>query len=118
MGTLRRRDFDRSERFAKSLALLETLAVQKGYRAFLAASAVIGALHRVRSHKALRKIKKTPDWVSFLFGGSGWIRTIEVIDNRFTVCPLWPLGYTPEYMRLSAFYAVLELVDGFEPPTC
>ena len=25
-------------------------------------------------------------------GGGGWIRTIEVEDNRFTVCPLWPLG--------------------------
>ncbi len=30
-----------------------------------------------------------------IFGGSGWIRTTEVTDNRFTVCPLWPLGYTP-----------------------
>ena len=29
------------------------------------------------------------------FGGSGWIRTTEVRDNRFTVCPLWPLGNTP-----------------------
>ena len=28
-------------------------------------------------------------------GGSGWIRTTEVEDNRFTVCPLWPLGNTP-----------------------
>ncbi|MBQ1928155.1 MAG: hypothetical protein II366_00145, partial [Clostridia bacterium] len=28
------------------------------------------------------------------FGGSGWIRTTEVRDNRFTVCPLWPLGNT------------------------
>ena len=27
-----------------------------------------------------------------LHGGGGWIRTIEVVDNRFTVCPLWPLG--------------------------
>ncbi len=25
-------------------------------------------------------------------GGEGWIRTSEVGDNRFTVCPLWPLG--------------------------
>ena len=25
-------------------------------------------------------------------GGGGWIRTTEVVDNRFTVCPLWPLG--------------------------
>ena len=29
------------------------------------------------------------------FGGSGWIRTTEVSDNRFTVCPLWPLGNAP-----------------------
>ena len=28
-------------------------------------------------------------------GGSGWIRTTEVEDNRFTVCPLWPLGNAP-----------------------
>ena len=27
-----------------------------------------------------------------LDGGGRWIRTIEVVDNRFTVCPLWPLG--------------------------
>ena len=25
-------------------------------------------------------------------GGWGWIRTIEVCDDRFTVCSLWPLG--------------------------
>ena len=33
----------------------------------------------------------------FLFGGRRWIRTIEVSDNRFTVCPLWPLGNSPIY---------------------
>ena len=32
--------------------------------------------------------------VSFIGGGS-WIRTSEVSDNRFTVCPLWPLGNSP-----------------------
>ena len=39
-------------------------------------------------------------------GGGGWIRTTEGSANRFTVCPLWPLGnpsskvrilYTPPY---------------------
>ena len=25
-------------------------------------------------------------------GGRWWIRTTEVIDDRFTVCSLWPLG--------------------------
>ena len=28
-------------------------------------------------------------------GGGRWIRTTEVTDNRFTVCPLWPLGNSP-----------------------
>ena len=46
--------------------------------------------------------------VCLLFGGREWIRTIEVEDNRFTVCPLWPLGNSP----------VLELVMGLEPATC
>ena len=42
---------------------------------------------------------------------NGWrrIRTFEVVDNRFTVCPLWPLGNTPKKM---------ELVIGVEPTTC
>ena len=43
-----------------------------------------------------------------LFGGGWWIRTTEVSDNRFTVCPLWPLGKSP----------ILELVNGVEPSTC
>ena len=30
-------------------------------------------------------------------GGRGWIRTTEVSDNRFTVCPLWPLGNPSKY---------------------
>ena len=28
----------------------------------------------------------------FFFGGGWWIRTTESTANRFTVCPLWPLG--------------------------
>ncbi len=35
------------------------------------------------------------DCLLFLFGGGWWIRTTEVSDNRFTVCPLWPLGKSP-----------------------
>ena len=48
------------------------------------------------------------DKSAFFVGGSGWIRTTEVTDNRFTVCPLWPLGNAP----------ILELVIGVEPTTC
>ena len=29
------------------------------------------------------------------FGGGRWIRTTESTANRFTVCPLWPLGNSP-----------------------
>jgi hypothetical protein len=58
--------------------------------------------------------------VILIFGGSGWIRTIEVVDNRFTVCPLWPLGNTPTILSLALLDSdkTLELVDGLEPPTC
>ncbi len=55
-----------------------------------------------------------------LFGGSGWIRTTEVEDNRFTVCPLWPLGNAPicNYHGCQTQEKRMELVDGLEPPTC
>ncbi len=45
------------------------------------------------------------------FGGGWWIRTTEVDDNRFTVCPLWPLGK-------SSVLIYMELVIGIEPTTC
>ena len=32
-----------------------------------------------------------------IFGGGGWIRTTEAKRNRFTVCPLWPLGNASGY---------------------
>ena len=35
---------------------------------------------------------KKPVRKPYGFGGSGWIRTTEAKRNRFTVCPLWPLG--------------------------
>ena len=46
--------------------------------------------------------------LALFLGGGWWIRTTEVSDNRFTVCPLWPLGKSP----------ILELVNGVEPSTC
>ena len=33
----------------------------------------------------------------YLVGGGWWIRTTESDANRFTVCPLWPLGNSPMY---------------------
>ena len=50
-------------------------------------------------------------------GGGRWIRTTEVSDNRFTVCPLWPLGNSPMLLSFSA-ERLVELVNGVEPSTC
>ena len=36
--------------------------------------------------------KNAPPTGETFFGGGGWIRTTEARRNRFTVCPLWPLG--------------------------
>ena len=45
---------------------------------------------------ALRLQKKPEQAIGSLLrrGGGGWIRTIEGKASRFTVCPLWPLGYS------------------------
>ena len=59
----------------------------------------------------------TASKLTVTLGGSGWIRTTEVVDNRFTVCPLWPLGNTPIF-PYSVVNKKMELVDGLEPPTC
>ena len=67
-------------------------------------SHALKTIHRIvfltsfRSHppsiKSKMKTKKTCYCKSF-FGGQGWIRTTEVVDGRFTVCSLWPLGNLP-----------------------
>ena len=51
---------------------------------------------------------KKNDWKSLFFGGRGWIRTIEVWDDGFTVRCIWPLCNPPK----------MELVIGIEPTTC
>ncbi len=40
-----------------------------------------------------------------LHGGQARIRTLEADGNRFTVCPLWPLGYLPETPCMTNLYA-------------
>ena len=42
---------------------------------------------------------------SFKLGGRRWIRTIEAKRNRFTVCPLWPLGNSPlsSFSKIKAY---------------
>ena len=52
---------------------------------------------KVSSQDNLCKHDKSPAYFmqGFVNGGGEWIRTTEVVDNRFTVCPLWPLGNSP-----------------------
>ena len=54
------------------------------------------------------------------FGGGRWIRTIEARRNRFTVCPLWPLGnpsgFISALLSRSDFISIprlLQLVNPF-----
>ena len=55
--------------------------------------------HSLRGTPTAAWINKTEhlsvDKCSVFVGGGWWIRTTEVSDNRFTVCPLWPLGKSP-----------------------
>ena len=44
---------------------------------------------------------KIKAWLIPCFGGGGRIRTIEANRNRFTVCPLWPLGNSPIWSFMS-----------------
>jgi hypothetical protein len=44
--------------------------------------------------RSMLSIRHLP--ASILCGGQARIRTLEADGNRFTVCPLWPLGYLPE----------------------
>ena len=112
--TLRPHRFDRSERLPKRFVVLETSQSQKAIAPFGLLRRTSSQKRRVQIYKTLStKTKNQSYWIGFCFGGSGWIRTTEVRDNRFTVCPLWPLGNTPIFN-----YKKMELVDGLEPPTC
>ena len=62
-----------------------------------AGSCRIGAKRCSLTKFCFAKRKKASIRMPFSFGGRRWIRTIEVSDNRFTVCPLWPLGNSPIY---------------------
>ncbi len=57
-----------------------------------------------------KKIKALEIQELLKFGGGRWIRTIEVSDNRFTVCPLWP---TREPLHIKLF----TMVPGHYPDT-
>src|SRR5438552_16458931 len=50
--------------------------------------------------------------------GRGGFEPPKAFASRFTVCPLWPLGYLPESAgTLCNTSEKLALAGGFEPPT-
>ena len=51
--------------------------------------------------------------------GRGGFEPPKAYASRFTVCPLWPLGYLPDAagMRCETPCLTLALAGGFEPPT-
>ena len=49
--------------------------------------------------------------------GCGWIRTTEVEDSRFTVCPIWPLWNTPFVgIRLQRLHHCVVYIVAAIPP--
>ena len=70
-------------------------AVPKGLRTFRAAATNFFALQKSSIRWLVPTKKGHPYGCPFLVGGRGWIRTTEARRNRFTVCPLWPLGNSP-----------------------
>src|SRR3989304_1564096 len=62
--------------------------------------------------------RSTPEATAVEMVGRGGFEPPKACASRFTVCPLWPLGYLPEPNRmLPKRPKRLELARGFEPPT-
>src|SRR6266545_4499390 len=49
--------------------------------------------------------------------GRGGFEPPKASASRFTVCPLWPLGYLPACSPNCNPWVLLALAGGFEPPT-
>src|SRR5512145_3350124 len=49
--------------------------------------------------------------------GRGGFEPPKASASRFTVCPLWPLGYLPGPCPTANLLKMLALAGGFEPPT-
>ena len=49
--------------------------------------------------------------------GRGGFEPPKAFASRFTVCPLWPLGYLPACSQIRNPLISLALAGGFEPPT-
>ena len=53
------------------------------------------------------KSEKNKSALIFIINGGRRIRTFEVFDNRFTVCPLWPLGNPSIYKIMYDEFKIL-----------
>ena len=63
------------------------------------------ATFRIHNHLPPKQKKDIPFGMSFCFGGRWWIRTTEVIDDRFTV---W--SNPAEYLTFSGLFPYYSLV--------
>ena len=61
----------------------------------------------------------------YYLNGGRRIRTFEGVANRFTVCPLWPLGNPTKYIYKTSFTTIIQQwyqmwkpLTGLEPVTC
>ena len=82
--------FSLKRAFCQPYACKQTTALTKRANHILAKC----GKEMVRRPSPTTKQKRHPYGCLFR-GGGWWIRTTEVSDNRFTVCPLWPLGKSP-----------------------
>ena len=92
--------FDRCERFPKKFRYSRL----RGSQTLARVSDHSDEPHGVPAYQHFLTKKRDLLLVSLFFGGGRWIRTTEVTDNRFTVCPLWPLGNAPPYKIRSRNY--------------
>src|SRR5215475_9476512 len=63
-----------------------------------------------------RALRRTPHRFPSVVGRGGF-EPPKASASRFTVCPLWPLGYLPASRRIRKLLILLALAGGFEPPT-
>ena len=83
-----------------------------GLRYKRATGTFLRAGFRIHNHLPPKQKKDIPFGMSFCFGGRWWIRTTEVIDDRFTV---WS---TPaECLMISGVFPYYSLVHCFIPLT-
>ena len=57
-----------------------------------------------------------PAFTGIIVGRAGF-EPAKLKNNRFTVCPRWPLEYLPN-KNMFQFFKELEPMEGLEPTTC